>query len=151
MVWYYYGDVDIEHGGFFYDLETNDWDNGFFDVVRVTPASHVGGPNNQFLIEALTGLVPDTAKSLRFCVVFGAEDDTEAPTSKHVIAAACIAYGKYDPANCFPDHHSTVVQVGKRDEYMPEDNPFGKPSMFLGKNTDLREWIKQQHGIEETL
>jgi hypothetical protein len=54
---FYSGDLNIEHGGFFYTLDN--FDRGYVDAVRVTPCSDAGGPDNVFWIECLSVLIPE--------------------------------------------------------------------------------------------
>lgn len=56
--WHYNGDVNIEHGGFFYDLST--FEQGYVDVVRVVPCSDAGGPDNYFWLQKLNAVIYST-------------------------------------------------------------------------------------------
>src|SRR5690606_18757194 len=47
--WHYDGDVGIRHGGQYWRIDSDDSD--VFQVVRVTPLSDSGGPDNQFRVE----------------------------------------------------------------------------------------------------
>lgn len=51
-VWHYSGDVDIAHGGMFYNMD--DIENGYADAVRVTAVSDAGGPDNMWWVERIS-------------------------------------------------------------------------------------------------
>lgn len=51
-VWHYSGDVNIEHGGMFYNLAT--WEDGYVECWRCQPCSDAGGPDNMYWIEHLS-------------------------------------------------------------------------------------------------
>ena len=56
MRFHYSGDVNIEHGGMFYNLDTFHWD--FADAVRVTPCTDAGAADNCYWVEILTINIP---------------------------------------------------------------------------------------------
>jgi hypothetical protein len=112
----YTGDINPEHGGFFYSLA--DAENGYVSAVRIVPCSDAGLADNEFWIERLTVNFPesdaDTAQVLTVCGQTLADlAECVKGTAKYwdMLVYACIAYGRYD------QNESDAVRIGKRDEF----------------------------------
>lgn len=110
--WYYQGDINIEHGGYFANLSTWSW--GYVDVIRVTPCSDADGPDNEFWIEVVNVNLPGTKAAIKGILfnTFGqaAVDEYRASkprVRKAMLVDACLSYGKYDVEETFN------VRIGK--------------------------------------
>lgn len=121
---FYTGDVNIEHGGIFYNLD-NFRTNGYADAVRVAPGSDAGLADNEFWIEHITVNIPrdeSIFKSALDCCGYTLEDLGPKNRAQywHMLFDALIAYGYYD------QDASYSLRIGKKDpyarEYMPEEN-----------------------------
>ena len=111
---YYNGDVNIEHGGYFYNLENIEW--GYAECVRVTPCSDAGAPDNCYWIELLTVNIPDKADKIKSALdSYGYDvEDLKLPDAwhkTHMLIEASIAHGTCDRELL------VCVQVGPKSEY----------------------------------
>lgn len=108
--WNYNGDINLEYGGFFW---REDGADDYVLVVRVTPCSDAGGPNNQFWIEQGSVYMPNDAdKRRRALSVCGWENEAE--PSRGMLVDAHMAY---DGVQRDSMNGQTVVQIGaKADE-----------------------------------
>lgn len=98
----YFGDINIEYGGTYYDPET-------LDAVRVTPCSDAGAADNCYWVEELTIIIPQDTASVLACAGYTQEQIAEHP---NLLIEACLCYGSYDQHSC------VVVQIGyKQSEY----------------------------------
>lgn len=103
---FYSGDVNIEHGGYFYDF--TGWQWGYVDVTRVQPCSDAGGPDNQFWVESLTVNVRKGAALEEVLSCCGLTIDTlpKGAARRHALVDCHLAYVTYD------QEWSEAVQVG---------------------------------------
>lgn len=140
--WFYHGDVNVAHGGFWYRLDG--WEHGYFDAVRVTSCSDAGAQGNAWWVEALTGIVPrDEVELGRVLSCCGYDlDGFSKAQQRHMIVDACIAYGLYDPANCFPGSHCETVQIGEvADSGRDLD---ASPTVILRANASLERYVRRE-------
>lgn len=117
----YFGDINIEHGGTFYDSET-------LDAVRVTPCSAAGVADNCFWVEKLTILIPKDTASVLATADCTQEEVTQDP---NLLIEACLRSGSYARQSCH------VVQIGYK------QSEFGKPikaDVIKRANVSLRKY-----------
>lgn len=143
---FYNGDINIEHGGYFYALDTWKW--GYVDVVRVTPCSDVGGPDNVFWIETLTVNIPEGEKlksALETCGWLSGKQGTEynemtLAQRRHVIVDACVSYGHYD------QHSSEMIRIGPPDPFHRRSNDpeWDAPKKYRA-NTSLERLAREKY------
>ena len=143
--WFYNGDINLQCGGFFYRL--GNWQHGYVDCVRVTPCSDAGAQSNAFWIEALTVIIPADDEAIKdvLSICGYHPDELTGVERKHRIVDACMAYGRYDPANCFPLHHSETVQIGKIDPYFDsrQNDPVIQ-TVTLRANASLERYVRRE-------
>lgn len=115
---------------------------GYADVVRLTPCSDAGGPDNIYWLECLTvfGLNdPDRLRYASECC--GWEVNTKPRTIRDwvTLADAMMSYGYYDQANTYPRASNEIVQVG------PDDggNENIAPSVRLRANANLMRYMRK--------
>ena len=141
--WFYTGDVNIENGGYFYRLDG--FENGYSDVVRVTPCSDGGGPSHMWWIEALTvNGIDDVTRIKDGLNCIGADlDDYTKAQQRHVIVDALLAYGYSDPANCWPQSSSETVEIGKQCQF---DSPseLVVPTVKLRGGSSLERYVRRE-------
>lgn len=110
---FYTGDINPENGGFFYTLEGVKFD--YVSVLRITPCSDAGGPDNLFWLERLTVNLRNGAELYRLLTDCGYTVESFATASKairrHIAIQAHIYAGAYD------QEQSVAVQIGKRDPF----------------------------------
>lgn len=109
---HYNGDINLEHGGYFYTLDNLKYD--YADAWRVVPMSDAGGPDNQFWLEELTVNLPtEPARINNVLGVCGYECDCDNLPSKRakqiMLLEACVAYGSYDQTS------SVAIRIGKNE------------------------------------
>lgn len=122
---FYNGDVNPEYGGFFYTLENVKF--GYVDAVRVTPCSDAGGPDNCFWLEVLSVNIErrqgDIDEAISFCGWTDEYRSSSKAQKTHMLIAACVSAGFYD---C----DSTMVRIGKPDEYYNGVKEFNPDCVF---------------------
>lgn len=133
--WNYNGDVGIRHGGYYWRADAND-ENTIY-VVRVTPLSDAGGPDNQFRIE--TGQVDlsledQLTRAREICGI--APEDTNLDAD---VDAMIAAFGLSD------SDESWVLQIGPDDELWDGRGKREEPAQTLPEDSSLREWIKAEY------
>lgn len=150
--WEYTGDVNIEHGGFFY---LDEGDDDFIHVVNVTPASDGGGPENVFLVEFGSVYMPTNLARMRSAAsVCGYEiaDDRalidctgatfayQSPEWRINMLYAWKAYHGIDG----PD--SRIIRVGKPDKHAQPGSFLAEmePDFILRSNANLKKFIQNE-------
>ena len=107
--WHYFGDINLEYGGFFY--RTDQWQHLYADVVLVTPCSDAGLPDNQFWIENLV-VEPKAQEDLQDALEMGGLWPLDGKTDEeitHMSIQACVQSGMtYKEAG-------RVIQIGGPD------------------------------------
>lgn len=133
MKLYYNGDINIEHGGYFYNLDNVKW--GYVDVVRVTPCSDVGAPDNQFWVDRLVvNLKTDPVKLQEVLDTCGYTME-EANDNIHMLVDAHVASGAYD------QDFSECVQIGAKPDPFHDGRWDNVPvDKVLRGNTSLRNY-----------
>jgi len=145
---YYSGDINAECGGYFFSLTT--WGYDYVDVVRITPCSDAGGPDNCFWVQALTALIPDKGsekekRALETCGWFDNDEYTKAEgvAKKSMLLDAVLSYGYYDPHNTMRRHWSQLIQIGKvQSEFNPREGEF-KPDIVLRDGARIANYARK--------
>lgn len=114
--WHFCGDINLEHGGTFYNLDPADLQYGYCDATRVTDLDSAIGFTGAVMIERLTVCFLDDLEKIEqglACCGWIPDDWSNTSPAGRVgmIVDSMIAYGHYDPANCFPDHHMETLQL----------------------------------------
>lgn len=143
--WRYFGDVHLSEGGVFLRIEPDGLANNYADAVRVTPCSDAGGPDNMWWVEALTVLLPEQ-KDPDFARVLDSCGMTKVPGGSalqraYALAEMCVQYGRYDPANCFPNASSETVQIGAISAFDKERKEEIRATVVLHGNASLRKYV----------
>ncbi len=160
--WHYRGDVSIENGGVFYNLDG--WKDGYAEAVRTFPWSDGGGPDNLFHIERLTVLLPLGKASLEEQAKFqnalqcigmfdkstGAYSDdytkASAAQRRHILVEACLSYGYYDQhgLHWLDQGSDEDIQIGP--DFNHDSGQFTPPKGIkrLRAGTSLRSYIWRQ-------
>ena len=130
--WVYMGDVNIRHGGTYFFNNDEDVKYGFMSVVRVTPCSDAGLPDNQFWIEwgNVTGFDSPAhiADAMTVC-------GTEGPIDNITLADCLMAYGNFEIDT------TIVVQIGKEDPFYNGQQVPSTPDYQLRDGSSLRNWV----------
>jgi len=147
--WHYHGDVSIEHGGMFYNLDNARYD--YAEAWRVTPCSDAGGPDNQFWIEHLTVLIDEDRRAQALACIGVTEDYYRSLTRAmrmHLRVGAAVSCGHYDRVESPTSSGCRTVQVG------PADPFFGRRAGWdpivcevrLRGNASLRRYVRSLLG-----
>lgn len=102
----YTGDINIEYGGTFYNLDNVKY--GYFDALQITPCSDAGLSDNCFWVGWLTVNIPDKPeriKSIADCIDSTPE---KMATNPHEMFYGCLSYG------CYEQERSEILQLGHR-------------------------------------
>lgn len=149
--WQYVGDMNIEHGGFFW--RCLDWKHGFVEAVRVMPCSDAGAQDNCYWVETLTVILPGDKELpvvLRVCgfeleAGTGAIVDPGRGTEiakagteayRAAIVEACVAHGSYDI------EQSTCISIGAPDPEYSGSEPV-EPDIVLRANRSLKRYVRK--------
>lgn len=166
--WHYLGDINIEHGGMFYNLAT--FEDGHVECWRLQPCSDAGGPDNVYWIEKLSVIIHEPLDN-----VFAGVGDTLAQRSAHrelhhlphaervESALRCVGYDSPDMLAdwdkrttaerrhivvyaCVSYGHydqdsSELISVGRRDSYVTREGSF-TPATILRSNVNLRRYVR---------
>lgn len=139
--WFYSGDVNLENGGFFYNLDN--WQYNYVEAWRVVPYSDAGGHDNQFWLEELTVNIREPGPQLDSILGFCGYKETiriETPRRRrHLLVDAHAAYGAYDQGR------TRVIQIGPRPDefYGGREEPL-TPEIVLRSGTDLKKWLRKR-------
>lgn len=131
--WHYEGDINLEYGGFYWrEMGLPDC----VEVVRVTPVSDAGGPNNVF--EICTGsisLSPANLKGALSCCGFESANPTRAE----------LVFAFYHYCGIETDE-TLIVRVGPIDAFWSDGrggwNP--APDRILRANADLARFVRKE-------
>ena len=166
--WFYSGDINIEHGGVFYNLDP--FEDGYVDAVRLQPCSAAGGPDNCYWIEHLSISIHDGWKHAFYGV-----GDTAAERRAHRVlhdmpdaertesAMQCIGYDSPEMladwdkrtlaerkhiivyACIIYGHYDTesneMISIGKP-EFTRNREGDWKPAQVLRSTTNLRKYVR---------
>ncbi len=133
--WTYNGDVGIRHGGYYWRADSNDQNTIY--VVRVTPLSDAGGPDNQFRIE--TGQVDLSLEDqlTRAREISGIDPENANLDTDVDAMISAFGLGDYD--------ESWVLQIGPDDELWDGHGKREEPAQRLPEDSSLRDWIKAEY------
>lgn len=131
--WNYIGDINLEHGGFFWK---EDGANDYVLAVDVIPCSDAGGPDNKFVIEVGSIYLPIN-DAVRMQSALDTIGETIESASRADIVYAFKAYHGLD------DRAEYCVQIGKNeDETSIGWNP--EPDRILRSNAKLKNYVKRE-------
>lgn len=87
--WHYTGDINLEHGGLFINMN---FDCDYADVVRVTPMSDAGGPDNVWWVEAGSVSMPSKLEELEQVLKYSGLKLENVLLHPEMIVEAIVAY-----------------------------------------------------------
>lgn len=130
---HYSGDVNIEHGGFFYAFG-----DPWATAVRCTPCSDAGGPDNMFWIEVLYVNKPEGEDLARICECCDLDLNTLPPSTRDdALVYACIGYGHYDKLG------GECIRIGPPDPFYGGREKI-EPTRVLRAGTSLKNYVRKQ-------
>jgi hypothetical protein len=133
--WNYSGDVNIEHGGYFW---REDGASDYVLVVRVTPCSDGGGPDNLFNIEQGAIYLPDDERRDK---ALSTIDVHRLDASRSDLVEAFLAYSGIDRDFT---NSETIVRVGPVDKFPKQDGWNPAPHKILRSNASLRRYVERE-------
>lgn len=161
--WNYSGDINLECGGFFWQFDGPERfpECDYVRVVRVTPCSDAGGPDNLFHVESGSLYMPrDTyGRALETCG-YSLETNLESGAlmiddcmgvshdidSEHGAALLVDAFNGYSGPDRDALGGETVVRIGRPDPYFDDTcgawNP--DPDIILRGNASLARYIARE-------
>jgi len=132
--WKYSGDVDLEHGGFYW---LDEGDEDFVTAVDVIPCSDAGGPDNLFYIESGTIYLPtDRDKQESILSVIGMTPE-DASRDDFIYAAKAYAGLERDSEE--------VIQIGKAEEPYRSGGWNPEPDTVLRGNARLIRYVERNY------
>lgn len=131
---FYCGDSSIEHGGFYYSVETLKW--GYVDAIRVSPCSDAGGPDNVFWIERLTINLRTGSALANVRATCDVPKDLKGAAATHADIEAHVYYGAYDCDSL------ATLQIGPADPYSRCADPL-RVTHKMRANRSLRKLVRE--------
>jgi hypothetical protein len=138
--WKYCGDINLEHGGFYWK---EDGASDYVLAVRVTPCSDAGGPDNMFWIEDGSIYLSDDPAQHKQALAYCGYDSQPKPLTKvqrrAQLVESMLAYAgmDHDP--------STIVSVGKPEPGRCEWNDKTVPDVVLRANASLANYVRKNY------
>lgn len=133
--WNYLGDINLEHGGFFW---REDGAEDYVLAVVVTPCSDAGGADNLFHIEEGSIYIPSDPKRLQSALdVIGVP---LADANRRDIVEALRAYGGIERDN------ENVVRIGPEEEQWSRGGGWNpEPDTILRGNAKLANYVRREY------
>lgn len=129
--WNYNGDVNVEHGGYWWRQERPDDD--YAEVVDVIPESDMGGPDNVFIITAGVVYLGNENALESALKYYGYNGDTPSLSEK---VGAMMSYAGMDT------DYTDVIRIGEPDPYARDSNY--EPEQIHG-NWKMKNYIKRNY------
>ena len=143
--WEYSGDVNLKHGGLFYDLST--FQDGYCSAVRVTDLDSGCGFDGAVMVEHIvvcgTKEKDRIAKALECYGIYLSEIPTK-HGKQSAIVEALVSYGHYDPDDSWDNYQSHHIEILQLDSDGPMKFDGWKADKRL-HNTNLEEYIRSVH------
>jgi len=131
--WHYQGDVDLRQGGLFW-RETGDDEMAW--IVRVSPCSDAGGPDNLFRLAAGHVHIPgDPDRRGKALAALGLSPKD---ASRQDLVTAFAAWQAPD----FDEER--VIRIGPPDRFHSGRGDAPEPDTVLRDGTDLRKWVTRE-------
>ena len=136
----YSGDKNLEHGGYFWRMDSADSD--YADIVRVIPASDMGGPSNLFYVETGSLYLPGDEREKQTAACCGWIDETK-PLAPWARVDSMLAYAGLDSRS------ETIVQIGRADPFYDYSAPrgFSMPAVdrYISERANLRGFVAAEY------
>jgi hypothetical protein len=139
---YYVGDVNLEYGGFFVNLDN--WRYCYADVLRVTDLDSGCGFTGAVLVERLTVFGWDDREKVKNalrCCGWDRIPGTAAESRKLALVDALLSYGYYDPDSYSP---RLVIQTDSDADYAPMTFDGWTAEVRLSEAEDLLEYLESE-------
>lgn len=149
--WTYSGDVNLEYGGTYYNLDSWRW--GYVTAVRVTDLGSATGATGCYLIEHVTINVgkgwskgKQRVKAALSSVGWSPLDMLTCGSlegQKCMLAEAFLSYGCYDPDDGwdgYAHYHTEVIAIGREAESRD-----WRIDTRLRRNASLKHYVERNH------
>jgi hypothetical protein len=147
---HYCGDVNLEHGGTYFNLST--WHDGYVEAVRVEDLDSACGVPDAFLVEHLTILLgKERLRDALPCVGLTPRDLLGIrghENKRAAIAEALLSYGHYDPDDCWDNYqtHWSIVVHADHENAEPGDMLEGWTVEYvLAADETLEQYVEREH------
>jgi len=120
----YIGDVNLEHGGMFFNLE--DWQYGYVSVLEVIDLGSATGFDGAYLVEHKTVYIDqlDKNKSALECSGWDKLPGRTSDSRKMALAEAVCRYGYYDPDDSWDNYRARATSVYVYQEYTEDEEDY---------------------------
>jgi len=143
----YSGDVNLEYGGLFVNLD--DWKYEYSNCLRVTDLDSGCGFDGAVMVEHITVFGWDDktqVENAKACYGWDKIPGNTSDSRKLAIIESMQAYGYYDTVNDFMGEHRWIIQTDS--DYAMEFDGW-KADHLLPDNLSLLEFIEQQGWLSE--
>lgn len=144
----YSGDVSLEYGGTFFNINDSDWGYGYCSAVRVTDLDSGCGYRGAVLVEKVVIMGMDDRKRKRQAIEsswgikdFANQVRRNRESYRPMLADALLSYGFYDPEEDYVTPSSTVIQC---EEEGPMVYDGWKADYRLPEGEDLKTHIERE-------
>ena len=114
--WTYFGDVNLEYGGYYWKCDDVSWD--YADVIRITDLDSGCGFDGGVLVERLSAFIDPGERMDDALACIGYDEGEYGPADLGTRIDAALAYGLYDPAGDQYTPDNEILQT-------MEDEPMG--------------------------
>jgi hypothetical protein len=137
--WHYVGDINIEHGGYFW---CEDGQDDYVRIVRVTPASDMEGPDNVFMIESGSVYLPTSPTERKQVLKYLDIGYTE-NTSLAWLVEAFLSYSGIDN-DAYNDEQ--YVRIGPEQDMDRKNSDYfrRKINRVLRASASLENYVKRE-------
>jgi hypothetical protein len=135
--WHYSGDINLEHGGYFWKEDGAD---DYVLAVRVTPCNDAGGLDNMYWVEQGSIYLPNDSEKRKRALDCCGWINTDKP-SRAMLIDAFLAYQGMEP-DCVAG--TTIVSIGKPEEGRSGWNDRTVPDVQLRRNATLRNYVRRE-------
>ena len=138
-IWHYNGDINLEHGGFYWQEPDDTGTADHVYVVDVTPCSDAGGPDNLFYIEKGSIYIGTDSERIKSALACACGDETPETVSRGELVYALKAYGGIET------DWSGAIQIGKAEEPTGRGGGWSpEPWRILRGNTKLHKFVERE-------
>jgi hypothetical protein len=131
--WHYSGDVNLRHDGFYWREDSSD-DQAW--IVRITPLSMSGGPDNLFRVEAGYLHLPENESIRRSALsIIGVEPGKA--TQENLVHA-------FESYHALDVDEERVIRIGKPDEFWSGRGDPPEPDVVLRSDASLRKYVTRE-------
>ncbi len=149
----YLGDVNLEHGGLFVNLD--DWKYGYADCLRITDLDSGAGFNGAVLVERIIAITDNPQEITSALTCCGWKDSNQKlPTQsgrirRLIIVDSIVQYGYYELLQDFNGPNTWIIQTDSDLDYASMEFDGWKAELRLPDNQTIFEYLLDNGFLRE--